>query len=662
MPSKIRVLTEHTINKIAAGEVIENPSSVVKELVENSIDANASEICIEIKGGGRQLIRITDDGCGMNNDDALLCLERHATSKIREVEDIHDVTTMGFRGEAIPSIASISKFMLLTCPQPENSQAVLTSEPSSFGTMLMVDGGKIINCSTAARSPGTTIEVKNLFFNVPVRKKFLKSPTVDTNEILKMTSIIALGHPTIKFQLISDNKTLLTTQISQDNNDFKNQLNTRVEAILGHDFLENCISLKHAQDGLLLQGVIGLPSYTRHNRTGQYLFINNRGVFSPLVAYAIKEGYGTALPSGRHPVFVLHLSITGNLVDVNVHPQKREVRLRQEHVLKDLIIKGIEQALQSSSFHSQNVHSQVSPVFANTFNTHSGFPLVASDEDWVFRPKSLSSWNKSEELRPSEPTPHFEIGEISEDEPIYAPLSSIAQRSIFQEFQLQEPQKPQEPLNFLNLPRQARPPRVIATIPRFIILDGTGDSEFILAGRAKGHSTFGGLFLIDQKAAHSRVIFEKLQENEEGQITALQSLLIPYSIEVSAFEAAILRASVTNLCGMGIHIREFGTNTFLIDAIPQIFGDSNLQVLITDILQALREMQSDQLLQDEKNKRIALAASRTSVSYDRRLSLEEAQALMNQLSICRHPYQCPQGKSTLLQLSPEELVRQFHKQ
>lgn len=588
----------------------------------------------------------------MNNDDALLCLERHATSKIREVEDIHEVMTMGFRGEAIPSIASISKFMLLTCPQPEISQ---TTQAPSLGTMIIVDGGKIISCSAAARSPGTTIEVKHLFFNVPVRKKFLKSPTVDTNEILKMISLIALGHPCVKFQLISDSKTVLTTPISKADN-FKDQLDARVEAVLGQDFLQNCLPLKYEQEDLLLQGIIGLPSYTRHNRTGQFLFINNRAVVSPLIAYAIKEGYGTALPSGRHPVFALHLSISGSLVDINVHPQKREVRLRQEHVLKNLIIKGVEQTLQSVSFHaSQNIFPQVNPSFANTLTPQNTFSV--SGGDWIFRSESFTPWNQSEELLPKESTPAiFGIAEVSDNLPIHAPLPQTPHSSI------SHAPKPQEQQNLLNIPKQSAPPRVLATIPRYIVLDGTGDNEFILAGRSKGNSALGGLFLIDQKAAHARVIFEKLQNSEKGQPMPLQSLLIPYPIEVSAFEAAVLRSSIATLNKIGIYIQEFGTNTFLIDAVPQIFGDSNLHMLMNDILQTLRDAQGDQLLQEEKNKRIALAASRAAVSYERRLSIEEAQALINQLTTCRHPFQCPQGKPSLLQLSPEELAKQFHKQ
>lgn len=653
MSSKIRVLTEHTINKIAAGEVIENPASVVKELVENSIDAQATEICIEIKGGGRQLIRITDDGCGMNGDDALLCLERHATSKIREVEDIHDVTTMGFRGEAIPSIASISKFVLLTCPKPDGDQNLYSNQ---LGTMIMVDGGKIINCSPAACSPGTTIEVKSLFFNVPVRKKFLKSPTVDTNEILKMISLIALGHPKVKFQLISDNKVVLTTPLSNIDN-FNDMLNARVGTVLGNDFLHNCIPVKHAQDGLLLQGLIGLPSYTRHNRTGQYLFINSRGVFSPLVAFAIKEGYGSALTSGRHPVFVLHLSISGSLVDVNVHPQKREVRLRQEHVLKGMIIKSIEQALHHSSYHASINPPQISPAFANAFTPQNAFTSLAPNEDWVFRPKPFTAWDKTEEVYPTlKNVSTYEFAEVSENLPIYTPLPLKQYNSISP-----VPASMEHP-SLLNVSRPSTPPRVIATIPRYIILDGTAENEFILASRTKNNASFGGLFLVDQKAAHARVIFEKLQENEKGQVIPLQSLLIPYTLEVSAFEASTLRGSISHLNNMGIHIKEFGPNTFLIDAVPQIFGDSNLHMLVTDILQSLRDPTNDQILQGEINRRIALAASRASVSHECRLSIEEAQSLMNQLINCRHPFQCPQGKSSLLQLTPEELAKQFQRQ
>src|ERR1700733_11151590 len=318
MPSRIGVLDEHTINQIAAGEVIENSASVVKELLENAIDAGSTEISVEIKAGGRQLIRVTDDGCGMCRDDAILCLERHATSKIRNLEDVYSIGTMGFRGEAIPSIASISKMTILTC-----------EEEGKEGTLVMVDGGKIINCVSAARSRGTTIEIKSLFFNVPVRKKFQRSPTYDGIEILKVVSIQALAHPEIKFQLIHNQNHELSL-MSQTNEDFLSQLGGRVSSVVGSEFKAGLKTASFDKEKYHVQGFLGLPTYTRHNRTGQYLFINRRAVFSPFISYAVREGYGTSLATNRHPVYVLHLTLPGYLIDVNVHPQKREVRLHQE--------------------------------------------------------------------------------------------------------------------------------------------------------------------------------------------------------------------------------------------------------------------------------------------------------------------------------------------
>ncbi len=331
MASKIRVLDDHTINKIAAGEVIENPSSVVKELVENSIDAGALEIIIEIKGGGRQLIRVTDNGDGMNGDDAVLCFERHATSKLRALDDLNTLGTMGFRGEALPSIASISKLTLLTCQKGQEK-----------GTLVMIDGGKMHQAAPAPRAAGTTFEVKELFFNVPVRKKFQRSPDYDTQEILKMATSLALAHPQIKFRLISNEKELLKAEPSG--------LKERISAVLGREFSTGLCPLALEKGEISLSGFIGQPAFTRHNRTGQFLFINERGVFSPMISHAVKEAYGTTLSPNRHPVFVLHLKIPGGFVDVNVHPQKREVRLRNSPALHEAIKAAVESSLGQDAF------------------------------------------------------------------------------------------------------------------------------------------------------------------------------------------------------------------------------------------------------------------------------------------------------------------------
>lgn len=345
--NKIRVLSEHTINKIAAGEVIENPASVVKELVENALDAGATEVAVEIRGGGRQLIRITDNGSGMGADDAVLCFERHATSKLKEVEDLQTIGTMGFRGEAIPSIASISKLTLLTCLKGQNK-----------GTLVKVEGGQIKSAAPAPCPEGTVFEVRDLFFNVPVRKNFQRSPAYDAQEIQKMLTQLALGYPEIRFTLVSNQETLLSTRA--------NILQERIEEVLGKEFAAGLKGVKSVGD-IALEGFLGEPAWSRQNRSGQFLFINKRCVISPLISYALREGYGPALAPQRHPIFVLHLTLPGTWVDVNVHPQKKEVRLRQEQELKEILIESVGQILQSNSSMTFNIQGPSEPFTYPSF-------------------------------------------------------------------------------------------------------------------------------------------------------------------------------------------------------------------------------------------------------------------------------------------------------
>ena len=605
MPSKIRVLNEQTINKIAAGEVIENPSSVIKELVENSLDANATDICIEIKGGGRQLIRVTDNGCGMNPDDAVLCLERHATSKIKNLEDVYELSTMGFRGEAIPSIASISKFTLLTC-QPGDE----------LGTMVLVDGGRIIKCCPAARAPGTTIEVKSLFFNVPVRKKFQKSPTYDSNEIMKMMTLLALGNPDIKFQLISDQKTMLSTHASIAGE----KLGQRIADILGHDFLGSTCRIEGNKGEYQLHGYAGLPSYNRHNRTGQYLFINNRAVVSPLIAYAVREGYGTTLPTHRHPIFVLHLQMPGNFVDVNVHPQKREVKLRQEYAIKEFVLKAIEKGLQEAGI-----------AFSNLFT-----PCPFELQEPIANVVPAFEWKPENIQKNPSPSPSWQLASGT-----FANERSKDQHPI--------PKTTCEDKQLFTHKEKPVIPAVLSAIKGYLLLDSSAIP-----------SSKEGICLLDQRSAHSRIIFERLmQQQENAQQIPVQHLLIPHTFDLSHAEAAILRDCLENLNLAGIHIQEFGPNSFIIDAIPEVFGNVDLQGLILNFVHDLRNFQDIQGLKRQKDQQIALAASRAALSRDKKLSMQEAQALVNQLMVCQFPYQCPQGKPTMVPLSSEDLAKLF---
>lgn len=628
MITRIRILTEHTINKIAAGEVIENPASVVKELVENALDAASTEICVEIKGGGRQLIRVTDNGIGMNGDDVLLCLERHATSKIREVDDIHAISTMGFRGEAIPSIASISKFTLISCPQLENGE--------TLGTMVIVDGGKIIQCVPAARSQGTTVEVKALFFNVPVRKKFQKSPTYDANEILKMMSAIALGHPQVKFQLISDNRTVLSTSLNLEGT-FNENLAGRIKSILGSDYFASTCLIEGGHEEYQLRGFIGHPEYNRQNRAGQYLFINQRAVVSPLVSFAVREGYGTALSTHRHPVYVLHLTIPGSCVDVNVHPQKREVRLRQEHTLKETIIRGVQKALQQRGGGRPSddfILPQVDPLPPAT-------PFSTS-QSWIPRP----SWVEMPQLSPHFPLPTSPSMRTG--------VSSLAYASLLVPPKAALPLQDEALLFPVNEMKGC--PKVLATIKHYILLDAATLGEPFVK------HTCEGLFLVNQKAAHSRVIFEKLsQQLSEGRDAPVQTLLIPYTFEATPVEVALLLENLDRLNELGISIRQLGAMTFLVDALPQFFGNTNMQCLIGELMHGLREYNDTRAVAKIQEKQVAIAASRAAISYGKSLSMEEAQALMHQLVRCQMPLKCPLGKPICTMISQEELEKRFFK-
>lgn len=618
MPSKIRVLDEQTINQIAAGEVIENPASVVKELVENALDAGAYEICVEIKTGGRQLIRITDNGCGMNKDDALLCLERHATSKIQEVEDIHSIATMGFRGEAVPSIASISKFTLITSPG------------NGEGTMVSVDGGKIIQCCPVARSQGTTIEVKSLFFNVPVRKKFQRSPQYDANEVQKMLSSLALGYPEIKFELISDQKTVLNTAPCPENSTFQDLLYKRIEDLLGNEFASSSCFIDTQKGPCRLEGYIGFPSNTRHNRTGQYLIINKRAVFSPLVSFAVREGYGTALPPNRHPVFVLHLTIPGKMVDVNVHPQKKEVRLRGESDIKEMIMAAVRNGLQ------QNVAPVFSPFDAAPFS----FPETCKIPEQSWLPPQMDMAPFRQEL----PEKSFDFSSIPFS---VKPSQNNTETHIKHDLSGQKQEDQARPL----IPAASAPSiKVLAAIKQYIVID---------PGSVRDRFPAEGFCLVDQRAAHSRVVFEDLLLRQANTPLSIQTLLIPHTFEVTPPEAALLAENLENLNQMGLSICQAGPNAFLVDALPQVFGNADIQLLVGEVMQAMREFNDYSALQKEQEKRIAVAAARASISHAHRLTMDESQKLVDRLMQCQTPYYCPYGKPTIIHFTFEEIARRF---
>jgi len=324
MGNRIHLLSEQTINQIAAGEVIENPASVVKELIENGVDAGATHIRVEILSGGFQWIKISDDGSGMSPDEAVLSLQRHATSKIQNADDLFSLTTMGFRGEALASIAAISKMTLLTAL--ERAPAI----------RLEIEGGKTIEAGPDARARGTSIEVRSLFYNVPARKKFQKSAAASSAEITKVVTQLALAHPEVGFEFVQQNQVQFNLPPSS-----RELLKNRAAVLLGEEYVHSL----HALEMNGAWGWVGDPLHSRHNRSGQYLFINSRPVFCPAVSFAVRDAYGTRLGADRHPIYLLHLSIPPEFLDVNVHPQKREVRLREERIVKQLLHTAVNDAL-----------------------------------------------------------------------------------------------------------------------------------------------------------------------------------------------------------------------------------------------------------------------------------------------------------------------------
>jgi len=596
-PNKIHILDNQTINQIAAGEVIENPASVVKELVENALDAHATKILVEIQEGGRQLIRVSDDGDGMSREDALLCLERHATSKIHNIDDIPEIYTMGFRGEAIPSIASISHFSVLTAPREQEA------------TLIRVEGGQVLSCTSAVRSPGTTIEVKSLFFNVPVRRKFQKSPTTDVQDILKMLHLLALGYPSIQFELLSDQKVLFKTLPSSSLLPFRQLLGQRIETLLGSETKKCLVAMNYQQAPFEIEGYISQPTAHKLNKTGQYLFINQRAVLSPFIGAAIREGYGMTLPSHRYPIFVLHLRLPGALLDVNVHPQKKEVRIRQEMDLREMLIQAVQTTLrQTPPFIPQEVMAPYVSILGKRP------PPVVNEEPWIFQSLEVPSLEKVTPVPLARP-------------PTLAPafIPSI--------------------------------PRVLLTIVAYFLIEAVHLETRLFESAIQKEK--GGLALIDQRASYARITYERLLKQTAS--TDVQPLLIPLTLQFSASESAILTENLALFHQLGFGIKEFGVQTFAIDTFPLALKQEHLQICLNEIIEELVETQTTRRLQTRKEERFAQIACRHSLSSSKRLGIEEAQALLQQLLNCQTPGICPFGKPTALYFAPEDLAKIFQK-
>jgi len=610
--SRIKILPEILSNKIAAGEVVERPASVVKELVENAIDAGATKITVDIHQGGRNLIRISDNGSGMAHDDALLAIERYATSKIHTENDLYAIKTLGFRGEALPSIASVSKFTLIT-----------KDRGSLAGTEIYIEGGKIKKVSDAGAPQGTMITVDHLFFNTPARRKFLKTVATEMGHIADIVSCQALSRPDIHFQLTHNGKEILNWPAVQTPIH-------RVAHVLGHDLESLLYSLDFQSDALTLSGWTSDPSVTRGTSQKIHLFVNGRLIHDRGLQYALFEGYRGRIMKGRFPVAVLFLTLPPDQVDVNVHPAKHEVRFADQR-----------------------------QVYESVKNAVSGV--------WKADPKpaSPSSWP---DAVPAAPTPGPLVQEIPEipSEPIPqrnaarwpdpVPLSA---RSLETKTENRNPKPfPEFPLRSATPFRASSPP---ASQTRLWDAKKLGDTAVI----GQFNNTYilceaeGELIIVDQHAAHERIAYEKLKAGRRDERPPAQQLMLPETFDLGYRETAVIIQMLDDLNSLGLEIDHFGGNTFVVKSVPALLNDREIKPLIIEISEAMTDRGYSPGLPEIIDECLILMACHSAIRARQPLSPREMKELLIQLDACDNPYHCPHGRPTTIHWPVAMLEKNF---
>jgi len=601
--AKIRVLSDRVANQIAAGEVIERPAAVVKELVENAIDAGATRIEVEFRHGGRAYMRIEDNGCGMSRDDALLALERHATSKIVEADDLNRLASFGFRGEALPSIASVSHFTLQT-----------RETASDAGTEVLVNGGKMVHVRDCGRPVGTRIEVAHLFNSVPARRKFLKTDTTEAAHIIHGVRLYALAFPQVAFSLIEDGRAIFRSPQCDT-------LEERIAGIFGKQTAEGLLTLEADEPGMKLRGLVGRPGVGRSTRHEMICFVNHRPVDSRTLNYALIESFHESLPKGRYPVAFVFFEIDPAAVDVNVHPAKREVRFRSESSVRSFVIRAVLARLRE-------------------------FGQAAA-------PVTLSNPTLIEPVRPVP---------VTNLPPVPQPvLSKVALPAV------PERRGAESAPYLAPAPLAVRPPAASISLapsaPPAPARGATGAWRFL--GLAHGayalFETTAGLVLLDRRGAHERIWFERLQAQFRSGDVPSQRLLLPVPIELDAIATALLLDRLAFFNTHGFEIVEFGRNFFRIESVPVWMELADAEPFVRDLLGALREGRLQEKNVDLARDELARLAVAKAIRLPDSASATELQGVLTQLFACRTPLTSPSGRPTQIELSHGELARRFQK-
>jgi DNA mismatch repair protein MutL len=579
--SKIKILPEILSNKIAAGEVVERPASAVKELVENALDANSTRIMIDVGKGGRSMIRVSDNGTGMSRDDALLSVERYATSKIQKDADLFAINTLGFRGEALPSIAAVSKFRLNT-----------RAENSPSGTEIIVEGGTIKKVSEIGAPRGTMVTAEQLFFNMPARRKFLKTVTTEMGHIVDAMTKIALGWPGVQFRLTHNQKLVKNWPATSESD--------RIADVLGRDIKDDLFRVAFAEDDVSVTGWISSARQTRKTSRGIYIYVNGRVVRDRIIQHALFEGYSGTLVKGQFPLAVLFIRVPYDQVDVNVHPAKHEIRFAQQKKVHDMIVRVVADRLRLA-------------------------------DQSVWRPAPYSGTDAAREKN-----------RISES---VIPGNT----GTFRDFGVQE-EKMQDP-DLARTTGQAP----LWEKKRF------GDLRMI----GQFHDTYilcesvDGLVLIDQHAAHERILFEQLKHRFQNEKRTSQKLLIPETIDLGYREAKILERLVPDLFELGLEITPFGGDTFVVKAVPLLLQNKAVKPLVIEMVEKAAEIDFSSGLEAALDRCLEVIACHGAVRGNERLSDREMKALLDQLDACDRPSNCPHGRPTWVRWSFKDLERLF---
>ena len=623
-------------NRIAAGEVIERPASVVKELVENSIDAGSTEITVEVERAGSRLISVTDNGCGMDEEDALLSLQQHGTSKLLNEEDLNHILTLGFRGEALPSIASVSRFTLFT-----------RQADAPGGIMVCCDGEGGISSRPHGGAPGTRIEVRDLFWNLPARKKFLKSPATEEHHIEEIFAMLAIAHPQISFKLIIDSKISLHTPAS-------GKVEYRLREIFGKNFVDNMLFFEHTEGDLHISGCVGAPGFTRPSRRDQRVFINARPVDAPAVYRGIKDGYGTLAESGRYNPVILFLEMPPEDLDVNVHPAKREVRFKTEYAISRAVSAAVSAALRKMRAPENLPDKEKNGAFS-ALSGKLPLSMVLDSAEISYLPPSATQ----PELPQISPVQTAEKIECDDDDDIIMlPANNISAKPVAPEKEIQPVNADKENIAAAEIPKVQISPLVKAVSPAAFSgiwphrIIGVVDQTYILA------ESRNGLVLIDQHAAHERIMFEKITMQLNSGSAERQQLLIPETVELPRSMIKVLLGNKELFEKLGFEVESAGGVTVIVSSLPLTpCAHQPVEKWLTDMLSELLDNHIPATSVPPEF--AAKAACKAAVKAHDQLSAAAMNDLLEELQNCRQGTLCPHGRPTMIDVSLRELERRF---